>query len=278
MLDMSSTYSEPARARAAWVAGFALGVADGYLYFLLPVVAVLLIGLLGLLMSWRGPRLALFGGSLAGFGLTWVVLLAVGVAGCGGGLDLPGNGCRSGNAGYFVATGAILLLFGAIATWRAARPGRRRPASGGRALGAAVGFLGALGIVTLIALLDAARGRDPYVPYVGWPIVIAGTLGGWLVGPRAAVARSRLDWLRATLVLACWALVIGAAVTVIELVSGPAGIARYEPSSDVIAQAPLLVLTWIFGIVVAGPATLPFTFVAAAVWAALMARLRPGKA
>ena len=284
MLEMSSTYPEhssqavvdwPRATGSAWLAGLVLGVADGFLYLLFPGVAVLFIGLAGVLFSWKGPRLAAIAGFMAGFGLCWVALLAIGIASCNA-ANGSGEGCRSDNAGYFLATGAAVLLLGALATWRAARPADlTKPPKPGRGLGASVGFVGALGVVAIAAALDAISDENPILPTLAWPIVVAGAIGGWLVGPRAVVARSRSDWVRTIVALAAWAVAIGAAVIVIGVWFSSADNSGSPRPEYLMRSAPLMIVTWALGVLLAGPMTLPFTLAAAGLWAALMARLRP---
>jgi hypothetical protein len=282
VLSMSITYptregsaSQHAAVRTAWLAGLVLGVADGFTYLLVPVVAVLLIGLGGALFSWKGPRLAAIGGFLSGFGLCWVALLTIGIADCSAANVYPGQGCRSENAVYFLATGCVILLVGALATRRAARSrtGSERQRGGG--LGASVGFLGSLVIAAVLGAVDSIGGANPSVVGLGLAIVAAGTAGCWLVGPRAVAARSGIDWAKAIFLLGGWAVLIGSAVVVLELVLDSAARVTVQPLSELAAQAPLALVTWSLGVVVAGPYALPFTLVAAALWAWLMSRLRP---
>ena len=143
----------------------------------------------------------------------------------------------------------------ATRSWR--RIGLRYGLGGGAAFAAAGVVVGGIGgLVTSL------------------PIVIAGATGGWLTGPRAALAERRSDWLAIVLALALWAVICGAIVTGIQFGVATAVGSAQSPLEFAAVAIGLGVWLGLIGTVVAGLFALPFTLVAAAIWAALIRRER----
>jgi hypothetical protein len=144
-----------------------------------------------------------------------------------------------------------------------------------RVLGSAVGFgVGAL-FVAAIAAYDAMSGRPPAAPALAAPMLAAGSVGGWLLGPLAWASQRRRDWVAAAVALALVAVGIGDLVVVggvllsnLSTVGANAG--WQDPATVAFGVIELFVL----GLLVVGWCALPFTLAASAIWAAIMCRLR----
>jgi hypothetical protein len=154
-----------------------------------------------------------------------------------------------------------------LVTWAPPQPDKH--ADRGRSAGAAVGCLVALAFA-LVTATDEPVGLSP----IAVPTLVAGTIGGWLFGPSAWRARMDADWLRLIVGLGIGALFIGALVTGLSL-----GIVSALTSGGSLAEAVQVV--WAMTLVAAtvgmmfpGVLILPFTLVAAAVWAVLMVAIQ----
>jgi hypothetical protein len=106
------------------------------------------------------------------------------------------------------------------------------------------------------------------------PIMIAAATGGWLTGPRAALAERRSDWLAIVLALALWATFCGALVTGLQFGVATAVVCAHNPIEFAAIAIGFGVWLGLIGTLIAGMFALPFTLVAAAIWAALIQRER----
>ena len=142
-----------------------------------------------------------------------------------------------------------------------------------RVLGAASGLLVAMVFVLGAWFVDATSRGNPIGPTVVPPIVAAGVVGGWIVAPDAWAARTRRQWVRAIVVLAVLAVLIGDATTVVDYVAGasagPATGAAY-PLAAMAGMAELFIL----GLVFVGWWALAITALAAWVWSGVFATAR----
>ena len=108
-----------------WVAGFAFGVALGYAFFVVGLIAYLIAGfalVLGIVGRWQ---LAFVSGWVSGIGALWLLLMVGVVSNCSAD---PTCDISSGTVG-FIGISLVLLLVGAligIVAWRRkpARPNR----------------------------------------------------------------------------------------------------------------------------------------------------------
>lgn len=268
--------------RRTWFISFVLGATVG--------AAVLLAGVVGLgltaaalgLIVWKGPRVIGLAGFICGFGAGWAALLLNAMARCSVANAQPGAACGAGDTGAYVAVAIVAVLVGVTATGlRALNPGPAGPgeappgpATRGRRLGAIVGLVGALAIDGLAAVFDQVSGGNPILSTVAVPVLIAGWVSGWLLGPRAIAARTRRDWAWTVVWLAAWAVLIGTLVVVLTMWVTSTSTSGEDPLLYLIASAPLALVTLGFGILVAGPFALVFTLSASLLWAGLMSRLR----
>jgi hypothetical protein len=106
-------------------------------------------------------------------------------------------------------------------------------------------------------------------------ILLAGSVGGFLLAPMAWRARSRGEWLATILALGLAAVAIGDLIVVLTIMaSQPIDTIR---AGDVVAPlwiAGGVVELFLFGLVIAGWIAAPFALAAAAIWAFGMSRLR----
>jgi hypothetical protein len=163
-----------------------------------------------------------------------------------------------------------------------------------RALGALLGFVIGCGFAVLAAYLfhdtaivgtsavapgGAVTARATTLLEPNWSlapvILIAATIGGWLVGRMAWEARSPGAWVATILVLGFGAVGIGDAIVVLGLALGQPIVS----SGAGIVPLPLWVLggflaLYLLGLAVVGWFAAPFALAAASIWAFGMARLR----
>lgn len=145
-----------------------------------------------------------------------------------------------------------------------------------RWLGAAVGCGISTCIVVAAGLIDLSSRGNPTLPWLLAPTMLAGTLGGALLGPRAV----RGDWVASAgsrflirLRLAVAAVVIGACVVGLQL--GLDSYLRSDGAASLLGNLLGGLLIAPIGIVIYGPFVLPFTYVAALVWTWVMRRQAP---
>lgn len=135
------------------------------------------------------------------------------------------------------------------------------------AVGTAMGSVLALG-----ELLTGFGGSSiGWVPEIAVGILVAGSVGGWLFGPGAMMARGRGGWFGVVAGLGLVAVPIGDIATVGTAVALAAAAGTNDPIT-LLTAGPIYV---VLGLIVVGPFALPCTLGAAAVWAAIMYRLRP---
>lgn len=101
---------------------------------------------------------------------------------------------------------------------------------------------------------------------------IAGGVGGWTSAPAAARTRTRLGWAGVVLLLSITAVLIGAVVIGISM-----GVVQaFADQVDLLYAVPYAIavgLAYAFiGVLVIGPFALPFTAIAALLWAFVIAR------
>jgi hypothetical protein len=141
----------------------------------------------------------------------------------------------------------------------------------GAALGFAIAGVFVIGAAVLDALLELRIAGTLLIPSM-----LAGTLGGTLVGSRAAGTDwTPASWTRFTmrLRLACLAVVIGAFAVAAQWALD--GYFSSDPNgglAQLLVGIPALTALGILGL---GPVFLPFAFVAAFAWTEVMRRLAP---
>ena len=151
-----------------------------------------------------------------------------------------------------------------------------RPVAGYReqrreALLAAVAIAALLVVAIAATAIGSGATVNPFSVVVLIVTLIAGAAGGWAVGPVAFRTRTRLGWAAVVLLLAITALSVGAVVIGITIGFIQAATERVE-LIYVIPYAIGVGLAYAFiGILVMGPFILPFTALAALVWAFVMA-------
>lgn len=137
----------------------------------------------------------------------------------------------------------------------------------------AIGIVAALGVIGAIAANPNPPGPLDYLFALG-VAVVAGGAGGWVAGPRAATARTRLARIGVVLLLAVVATVIGALVLgfLFGLVDA------VTKGIDLVLMVPFALVAGLFAAAMllgyAGWLALPFVAVAAALWLLLMSRFR----
>jgi hypothetical protein len=156
-----------------------------------------------------------------------------------------------------------------LGLWGARRVGWR-PAAG-RVPGLLLG-LGVAAIVDVLAVyFEILTGAGPFTTFLGLPVLVAGSAGGWFMGSLAWMARSRGKWIGVTIGLAILAVIIGS-VTVSETYTIGAALQTTD-------LAPILAVPFgamsafglaILGIVIVGPFALPFTLASSVVWSLLV--------
>lgn len=142
----------------------------------------------------------------------------------------------------------------------------------------ALGLLVGVAVGAAAALAAGAYGADlgdTATASLAAPIVGAGGIGGWLLGPMAWTSTRRRDWVAAAVVLAIAAVGIGDAIVVAGvLLAGSATGQVAAGVSEAVALLPGIVGLFIVGLIVVGWFALPFTMGASLIWAAIMWRLR----
>jgi hypothetical protein len=142
---------------------------------------------------------------------------------------------------------------------------------GGRRLGAAVGFGVGIGLSLAVGLFDSVSGEEPALPTLELPMLLAGTLGGWIIGPRAMRARTRRDWVGAVWRLACLAVLIGDVVVAYQISF------HRPPGTPIVALSEQVGATFVLaalGLVFFGWLAIVCTSIAAGIWAGCMRSVR----
>jgi hypothetical protein len=112
--------------QSAWLIAFFLGAIDGIIQLELGVVGMAItLAALGML-AWKGTRLAVLAGLLAGFGGAWTFLFGRVLVNCAVENAATPGSCGTGDLGGWVAAALSLLAIGATATVVAARRARVR--------------------------------------------------------------------------------------------------------------------------------------------------------
>jgi hypothetical protein len=113
------------RPASGWLAGVVLGTASGFLVIELGVIGLAFVLVSIGLIAWKGPRLAAFGGLLAGFGGLWTVLIGRVALTCGADAFLPDPNCMTDDLTSWVAGSGLLFLAGLVVSafglWRRRR-------------------------------------------------------------------------------------------------------------------------------------------------------------
>jgi hypothetical protein len=123
--------------------------------------------------------------------------------------------------------------------------------------------------------LDAVAAGNPIGPTVAIPTLVAGAIGGWVIGPSALRASSLRPRIIVILKLAMLALLVGAAVEGRLLAFGT----PYElaPEGAELVEVPFrfMVGLWlaVVGLVFLGLFVAPISLLAAWIWVAAMARV-----
>lgn len=113
------------RPGTAWLAGLVLGVASGFLVLELGVVGLAFVVASIAVIAWKGPRIVVFGGLLAGFGGLWTVLFARVALTCGAAALFPDQTCSTEDLTPWVLGSAAVLVLGLGVSWNGARRMRR---------------------------------------------------------------------------------------------------------------------------------------------------------
>lgn len=123
-------------------------------------------------------------------------------------------------------------------------------------------------------LIDLISGGNPILPTLFAPTLLAGTIGGAILGPRAvrggwvATAGSRF---RIRMRLALAAILLGAPLVGMQL--GVDSYLRNQENASLLGNLVGGILLAPIGIIVYGPFALPFTYAAALVWTRVMRRV-----
>ncbi len=111
--------------RAAWIAGFVVGVGAGVLSLVIPTVGWVIAGAFAVPAIISRARVAAIGGLLAGFGSAWLGLLARATLDCQAFDAAPGQECVSPDLAPWLIAGSVMLAVGiglsAVAVVRARR-------------------------------------------------------------------------------------------------------------------------------------------------------------
>ena len=163
------------------------------------------------------------------------------------------------------------------ATLTMATPVRRESLIPPRELGAAVGCLVALAVAVGMMVLLPAEPRpsagDPGQTGLGLAMLVAGTLGGALLGPKAVRASGVAMWIGVTVLLAVTVMVIGDVLVVAGIAFIPT---PYEPHPLVLERLAGAALMGVLGLFVIGPFATVGLLVPATVWSLLMRALVRG--
>jgi membrane associated rhomboid family serine protease len=97
--------------RRDWLAGLVVGVVNGFLFWLFPLAAVLLLVAFAAVAGWQRGLVAGLSGAIFGIGGTWLVVLARSVAMCAQFDAAPIQECMQPDlTAWFIAGLAMLVL------------------------------------------------------------------------------------------------------------------------------------------------------------------------
>lgn len=138
---------------------------------------------------------------------------------------------------------------------------------GGRSIGAAAGFGVCALCLVLDALFDSVASGNATLPTLARPVLVAGVVGGWLIGPRAMRARTQRDWVGAMWRLAAVAVVLGDLVVCTQIATSGTHATGEGEVIDVAELVSASLVLAVIGLVLLGWFALIVTSVAAGIWA-----------
>jgi hypothetical protein len=100
--------------RRGWLPGLVVGASCGFLFWLFPAAAVLLLVVFLAVAAWQRRFAVGLSGALAGVGGTWLVLLARSVMECARFDAAPGQECVQPDLGAWFMGGVAMLVIGTI--------------------------------------------------------------------------------------------------------------------------------------------------------------------